>query len=143
MYVLKTRSDFDSAHFLKGYEGKCANIHGHHWLVEIQIRGEEVKSEGPHRGMLVDFSDLKEDLREETSRMDHALLYEAGSLKEKTLEALREEGFLLIEFPFRPTAENFAKHFYDYMTSKGYDVARAEVYETLDNCAIYEGENHD
>ena len=139
MYVLKTRADFDNAHFLKGYEGKCANIHGHRWTVEIQIKGEEIQKEGPHRGMLVDFSDVKEDLREEASRLDHTLMYEAGSLKAETLAAMKDEGFALVEFPFRPTAENLAKHFYDIMKQKGYDVVSAAIYESPENCAIYEG----
>ena len=34
MYQLKTEADFDSAHFLSGYTGKCSNIHGHRWHVE-------------------------------------------------------------------------------------------------------------
>ena len=37
MYTLKTNASFDSAHFLAGYEGKCSNIHGHHWTVEIEV----------------------------------------------------------------------------------------------------------
>ena len=36
MYRLKTSAAFDSAHFLKGYNGKCANIHGHHWVIEAE-----------------------------------------------------------------------------------------------------------
>ena len=31
MYILKTSASFDSAHFLAGYTGKCANLHGHRW----------------------------------------------------------------------------------------------------------------
>ena len=40
MYQLKTVADFDSAHFLSGYQGKCANIHGHRLHVEIEIQAE-------------------------------------------------------------------------------------------------------
>ena len=35
MYYLKTESSFDSAHFLKGYNGKCRNLHGHRWRVVV------------------------------------------------------------------------------------------------------------
>ena len=42
MYILKTEHSFDSAHFLAGYEGKCANIHGHRWRVEIEVQAEEL-----------------------------------------------------------------------------------------------------
>ena len=37
MYKLKTKASFDSAHFLKDYDGKCSNIHGHRWTVEIEV----------------------------------------------------------------------------------------------------------
>ena len=36
MYLLKTSASFDSAHFLSGYNGKCANIHGHTWKIEVR-----------------------------------------------------------------------------------------------------------
>ena len=59
MYVLRTKSEFDSAHFLKDYDGRCANIHGHRWRVTVEVGAEEVLSEGPYRGMVVDFGKLK------------------------------------------------------------------------------------
>ena len=58
MYYLKTESSFDSAHFLKGYAGKCRNLHGHRWRVVVEIAADQLKDEGQTRGMLVDFSDL-------------------------------------------------------------------------------------
>ena len=58
-------------------------------------------------------------------------------LKPLTIQALQEEDFRLIEVPFRPTAENFSKFFYEKMTEKGYDVREIAVYETPNNCAIY------
>ena len=42
MYILKTEQSFDSAHFLSGYEGKCANIHGHRWRVIIEVKTEQL-----------------------------------------------------------------------------------------------------
>ena len=39
MYSLKTNSSFDSAHFLASYEGKCRNLHGHRWTVEVEVGG--------------------------------------------------------------------------------------------------------
>jgi len=137
MYILKTKSKFDGAHFLKDYEGKCANIHGHRWTVEVSVRGEDVRDEGAYRGMVVDFHKLKADLKEETDRFDHTLIYEAGSLREKTLEAMREEGFVMNEVPFRPTAECLARYFYGQMSEKGYVVDKVTVYETPDNAATY------
>lgn len=83
MYSLKTNSSFDSAHFLAGYEGKCRNLHGHRWTVEVEVGGEKLMQDGQTRGMVVDFGDLKKDLREKTEEMDHCLIMEKGTLKER------------------------------------------------------------
>lgn len=138
MYTLKTDSDFDSAHFLKGYDGKCSNIHGHRWTVEIEVYSEGLEEDGSLGGMIVDFAKLKEDLKKITGELDHSLIIERGSLKEKTLEALFDEDFRIIQLDFRPTAENFAKYFYDNMKTQGYGVKKATVYETPKNCAAFE-----
>ena len=89
------------------------------------------------RGMLVDFGDLKKDLKELADSMDHTLIYEENTVRPKTLEALNEEGFHLVKVPFRPTAENFSEYFFRKMKEKGYSVKRAVVYETPNNCAAY------
>ena len=137
MYTLKTSASFDSAHFLKGYEGKCSNIHGHRWTVEVEVYSEDLQKEGQCRGMIMDFSTLKRDLSAMVDYLDHALIIEEGSLKEKTLEALKEENFKIIDADFRPTAENFAKCFYDAMAKEGYKLTKVTVYETPNNCATY------
>lgn len=137
MYSLKTEHSFDSAHFLSGYNGKCSNIHGHRWRVIVEVCGEKVDAEGQTRGMIVDFGTLKEQLKAEVDALDHALIIEKNTLKAKTMEALNEEGFKIIEMDFRPTAENFSKYFYDKFKEKGYSVKKAVVYETPNNCATY------
>ena len=138
MYTLKTSACFDSAHFLKGYEGKCGNIHGHRWKVEAEIAGERLEETGSTRSMLFDFSAFKESLKVHTDALDHVLIIERGSLKETTMKALSEEGFAICEMDFRPTAECFAKYFYELLTKDGYPVKRCTVYETPRNCASYE-----
>ena len=137
MYTLKTEQSFDSAHFLADYVGKCRNIHGHRWRVIIEIQGDALLASGEKRGMLVDFGDLKNDLKKLADELDHSLIIESGSLKDATMEALRDEEFRIVEFPFRPTAENFAKYFYDRMIDLGYRVREAVVYETPNNRASY------
>ncbi len=140
MYYLKTSAAFDSAHFLAGYEGKCSNIHGHRWTVEVKISGEKLIDSGTKRGMLIDFSDLKKAVRDIADSFDHALIYEEGSLRPSTVNALVEENFKLIPVDFRPTAENFARSFFEILSGKGLDVQSVTVYETPDNCAVYEVE---
>lgn len=138
MYILKTEAEFDSAHFLYGYCGKCSNIHGHRWKICAEICSEKLISEGQTRGMIVDFGDLKKDLKEIADSLDHRLIYEKGSLKPATEAALEDEGFAVTAVDFRPTAENFSKYIYDLMCAKGYSVKSITVYETPNNCAVYE-----
>lgn len=133
MYTVTTECSFDAAHFLAGYNGKCRNIHGHRWKVQIEIASEELKDDG----MVVDFTNVKKDLKDMADYLDHCLIIEKGSLKPMTYKALSEEDFRIVEVPFRPTAENFSKYFYDEMLKKGYEVQRAVVYETPKNCATY------
>lgn len=140
MYYLITETSFDSAHFLSGYNGKCANMHGHRWRVVAEIEKESLEVTGQIRGMVVDFSDFKNDLNEMVDSFDHALIIETGSLKEKTFAALLEEEFRLVEVPFRPTAEELARYFYNCLAQKGYGIGRMTVYETPNNCAAYTGE---
>lgn len=137
MYKLKTKVSFDSAHFLKDYDGKCSNIHGHRWTVEIEVGAETLEHDTQNRGMVVDFSNLKKDLREIADYFDHSLIMETGSLRQATEDALIAENLRIVKVDFRPTAENFAKYIYDEMTSRGYKVIEASVYETPNNVASY------
>ena len=141
MYYLKAEASFDAAHFLAHYQGKCHNIHGHHWIVEMRISGTKLQTTAQEYGMLVDFSQLKHDLKQIADEMDHTLIYETGTLRDATRTALEEDGFSLTEVPFRPTAEHFAEYFFDRMADCGYTVAEATVYETPNNCASYTGKD--
>lgn len=140
MYYLKTRESFDSAHFLAGYAGKCANLHGHRWTLKVEIGGVQLTKSGSKRDMLLDFGDFKKVVRALADSYDHKLIYEEGSLKPATVAALQEEGFQMVVLPFRPTAENLAKHFYDLLKECGLDLYAVTVYETPENCAVYKEE---
>ena len=137
MYQLTTEHSFDSAHFLAGYDGKCGNLHGHRWRVLLTVQSETLREDRQQKGMCVDFAELKKDLRTELDALDHVLIIEQVSLLESTMKALQEEKFQVVEMPFRPTAENFARYFYELFTLKGYPVAKVEVYETPNNSAVY------
>lgn len=138
MYLLKSEAEFDSAHFLHGYEGKCSNIHGHRWKIEAEIYSDKLIDEGQTRGMIVDFGDLKRDLKKIADDLDHKLIYEKGTLRPETEKALMGENFSLVSVDFRPTAENFSYYIFTLMKEKGYNVKRIRVYETPNNCAVYE-----
>ena len=73
MYQLTTHVSFDSAHFLSGYEGKCSNIHGHRWKLEVTVQSETLEKTGQIRGMVVDFGQLKDDIKKLADEFDHSL----------------------------------------------------------------------
>jgi len=138
MYRLRSEASFDSAHFLKGYDGKCSNMHGHRWRVVAEIGAETLIESGHLEGMIVDFGDLKGDLKALADDLDHKIIYQKGTLKETTLACFKDEGFDVYEVQGRPTAEHMSKFFYDALKLKGYHVVRVEVFETPTNSAVYE-----
>lgn len=138
MYILKVEHSFDSAHFLAGYNGKCKNIHGHRWKVEIELQSKALISGGQLDGMVIDFSDFKEVVKDMVDSFDHALIIEKGTMREETLKCIELDGFKVLKVAFRPTAENFAAFFFKTIKDKGYNLKKVTVYETPTNSAAYE-----
>ena len=143
MYGLKTESSFDAAHFLTDYHGKCENLHGHRWRVVAYLSVPELQTGGQMRDMVVDFGDFKKALRDLTEAFDHSFIVEEGSLHADTLACLEREEFRLSLVPFRTTAENFARYFFDKLAAQGLPVSQVDVYETPNNCAIYRKDEAD
>lgn len=119
MYRLTVKHHFDAAHFLEGYHGKCAQLHGHRWVVEVTVKGEQLDN----IGMLVDFSLIKDSLKELLGDFDHHLLNE------------------LKQFAgVNPTAENLARFCY-YHIKKDLPpkivIEKIRIYETPDAWAEY------
>lgn len=66
--------EFAYAHRLPGYDGKCKHLHGHTGILEIEIEGGIIQS-GSCRGMVMDFSDLKNLVQQEViDVLDHSCL---------------------------------------------------------------------
>lgn len=137
MYGLNTEAAFDSAHFLTDYYGKCENLHGHRWRVEVTLAVDELQTEGTMKDMVLDFGVFKKAVRELADSLDHTFLVEEGSLSQATIEALEGEGFSLTILPFRTTAENLAHYFFDKLVEQGLPVYEVEVDETPNNRAFY------
>lgn len=70
MFEVRVEADFAAAHFLRDYNGKCENLHGHNYKVYAHVRGSEL-NEG---GMLLDFTKLKGALRTVCKSVDHTNL---------------------------------------------------------------------
>lgn len=69
MFRYRIKLDFDAAHYLKGYDGPCSQLHGHTWHVEFYVRVPEPLNV---IGIGADFKDLKYKLK--TILPDHVLL---------------------------------------------------------------------
>ena len=137
MYGLKTEVEFDAAHFLTDYHGKCENLHGHRWRVVVYLEVEQLQAEGTMKDMVVDFGVFKKAVRALADEFDHTFLVEEGSLKPETIACLEAEGFTLKMLPFRTTSENLARHFAERLIEQGMPVSQVDCYETPMNCAIY------
>ena len=101
MYEVRVTADFAAAHFLRDYNGKCENLHGHNYKVYAHVRGE-LLNEG---GMLLDFTNLKGALRNVIGQLDHTNLNDmeyfnqnpsaeriATYIYENIVELLKQEG---------------------------------------------------
>lgn len=78
MYELIITDHFSSAHYLREYEGACENLHGHTWNVEIAIGSDKVNK----IGLVVDFKELKDDLKRIVERWDHICLNDLPEFKD-------------------------------------------------------------
>ena len=67
MFEISVKTHFSGAHFLVGYPGVCANLHGHNWEVEVFLRGRQADSVG----MLMDFRQAKTAINEIVDLLDH------------------------------------------------------------------------
>lgn len=158
MYGLQAEAHFDGAHFLTNYYGKCENLHGHRWRVVATIEVEDlqdgtngegalrdddtVTNDGTMRDMVVDFGVFKRIVAEVADELDHTFLVEEGSLAPATVAALESEGFTLTMLPFRTTAENLARWFFDRLAERNLSISQIEVDETPNNRAFYAREGH-
>lgn len=106
---------FEMAHALEGYDGACSRIHGHSYRLFVTLRGEPAV-EGPKRGMVMDFGELKALVEEViVARFDHRLL-ERGQ-----------------EVDFQPTCENLVAHFAALLGPQlpsGVELFSLRLYET-------------
>ena len=70
MYEISVESDFDAAHYLRGYQGKCETLHGHRFKVVVTVKTGKLND----IGLGYDFTLLKKKLNEILARFDHTCL---------------------------------------------------------------------
>lgn len=121
MFEVSVEHTFAAAHALRNYHGKCENLHGHNYKVQVRVSGPELDE----AGMLIDFVLLKRLLRDATERLDHRYLNELT--------------------PFdtvNPSAENIAKYLYEEIsgnlkTGNAAELDEVKVWETDIQFACY------
>jgi 6-pyruvoyltetrahydropterin/6-carboxytetrahydropterin synthase len=122
MYEVNVEETFAAAHNLRNYRGKCENLHGHNYKVRITLAGPDVDE----TGLLYDFVQLKQVIRQVIQRLDHQYLNEMPPFDH-----------------LNPSAENIAKHIHDETAKhlpaarNGAAVASVTVWETETTSATY------
>ena len=133
MYSLKVQGVFSSAHNLRGYKGKCEDLHGHNWLVEIVIKSSQLDA----IGMVLDFKYLKKRLNACLEKMDHKYLNKLSFFKKinPVRSGAPRRG---ISNGVNPTSENIAKYIYDQLKSSIPLLSSVTVWENSTSSANYE-----
>jgi 6-pyruvoyltetrahydropterin/6-carboxytetrahydropterin synthase len=72
MFEVSVEQTFAAGHALRDYKGKCENVHGHNFKVQVTLEGERLDK----TGMLVDFIDVKDKMRAVIAKLDHQFLNE-------------------------------------------------------------------
>ena len=92
MYEISVEKHFDAAHYLRGYRGKCEEMHGHRYRVVVKVKADKLND----IGLAYDFTELKQHLKDIISRFDHTCLNDVPPFD-----------------TINPSAENLAATVYD------------------------------
>ena len=73
---------FETGHALYGYDGKCKNVHGHSYKLSVTVIGKPIADKNNVKyGMVIDFSDLKQIVKEDIVNVfDHATVFAVLSI---------------------------------------------------------------
>ncbi|MDP2918830.1 MAG: 6-carboxytetrahydropterin synthase QueD [Dehalococcoidia bacterium] len=120
MYEISVEMDFDAAHFLRGYKGKCEALHGHRFKVIAAVQADRLNE----LGLGYDFTELKQKLGEVLKRYDHTCLNDITPFKR-----------------INPSSENIAATVYRELSRKlkgaPVTLAAIEVWESPQSRVIY------
>ena len=123
MYEVTIRKSFSAAHILKDIGGKCEDLHGHNFIVEVTVKGDALNEED----ILIDFRDLKRWTNEILEALDHKYLNEIEVFK-----------------GMNPSSERIARYIHDRLADKvktmGLNIARVTVWESENARVAYSNE---
>jgi len=121
MFELKIVTHFAAAHQLKMVAEKCENLHGHNWKIEVCLKGEKLTP----AGILMDFGEVKKEVADIMSHLDHKFLNEIGPFNEE----------------YAPSSENIAYYIATELQSalknRPVCVSRVTAWESDNACATY------
>lgn len=134
MYKIKVESHFSSAHNLRGYKGKCEELHGHNWKVELVAQSSGLDK----AGMVLDFKHLKKKLNTVLDKLDHKYLNEIPYFKKVNPVRKKHAKRIKLSNGVNPTSENIAKYIYDSLKGGIPGILAVTVWENESCCATYE-----
>ena len=122
MYRVAVLSHFSGAHRLRHLHGKCEELHGHNWKIEVSVVSNRLNKEG----VVIDFNILKQKMEKVLKTLDHTFLNNLPYFSER-----------------EPSSENIAKYIFDRLKAelKGHPAILKEVtaWESETSSATYSG----
>jgi 6-pyruvoyltetrahydropterin/6-carboxytetrahydropterin synthase len=119
MYEVSIRKSFSAAHTLD-IGGKCEDLHGHNFTVDITVSSQDLDSEG----LVIDFRILKEWTEDILDELDHTYLNDLQPFKD-----------------INPSSESVARFIFDRIVEKARDknitVSKVTVWESNTAWATY------
>lgn len=99
--------NFETGHALYGYDGKCRNVHGHSYKLDVTVIGSPIDDNTHVKfGMVIDFSDLKKIVKEEiVDVFDHATVFNQNTPHIELARELESRGHHVILVDYQPTSE--------------------------------------
>jgi 6-pyruvoyltetrahydropterin/6-carboxytetrahydropterin synthase len=121
MFEVTVEDMFAAGHALRNYHGKCENVHGHNYKIQVTLEGPELDE----IGLLVDFAEVKKAMQAVMNRLDHQFLNDIPPFDQ-----------------LNPSAENIAKYFYDELagalpSDSRMRVGAVKIWETDTSSATY------
>jgi len=115
MHQIEAEFTFAAAHRLPRYNGKCFNLHGHNYRIQVVLRGDP----DPYSGIFVDFGDVEKAVKEHVlDKVDHTNLN---------------------DFIENPTAENIATWMWHHLEGKLPGLVEIRLWEVPTSCVVYRG----
>ena len=129
--------DFETAHALYGYDGKCKNIHGHSYQLYVTVIGKPI-DDASHvkNGMVLDFGDLKKIVKAEiVDVFDHATVLNKNSPHKELADKIKPHSPKVLLVDYQPTSENMIVDFAEKISANLPDSV------TLHSLKLYETNN--